>query len=255
MSNHSEAIQILNPRGDSSTPRLIMPSSRLKSLEGKTIGIIKFGTGAGLAEQVYPLLVESLQKRITGVTIKTWPAMVAPEARDARMKEIAASCDAVIVMLAFTGTSSTRTARDAVDLEKLGKPVAFMVTRPFVVNARFTARREGLADLAIASVAVDSLPTTAEVEAMQLGEKGAEDVIHALTTWVASQPEEVTEIKPTIQFNGEDYDAARDNMEKYLLNQGWGDGLPVIPPTEKAVAKMLEGTDLPADHLVGVVEP
>jgi hypothetical protein len=37
--------------------------------------------------------------------------------------------------------------------------------------------------------------------------------------------------------------------------QGWGDGLPVIPPTEDRVQAMLEATPLPPAHVVGVVEP
>ena len=37
--------------------------------------------------------------------------------------------------------------------------------------------------------------------------------------------------------------------------QGWGDGFPVIPPTEQRVQAMLEATPLPPAHVVGVVEP
>jgi hypothetical protein len=37
--------------------------------------------------------------------------------------------------------------------------------------------------------------------------------------------------------------------------QGWGDGLPVIPPTEDRVQAMLEATPLPPQHVVAVVEP
>jgi hypothetical protein len=37
--------------------------------------------------------------------------------------------------------------------------------------------------------------------------------------------------------------------------EGWGDGLPVIPPTEERVQAMLDGTPLRPDHVVGVVEP
>src|SRR5439155_1703812 len=37
--------------------------------------------------------------------------------------------------------------------------------------------------------------------------------------------------------------------------QGWGDGFPVIPPTEERVQAMMEATPLPPSHVVGVVEP
>src|SRR5437667_3760943 len=37
--------------------------------------------------------------------------------------------------------------------------------------------------------------------------------------------------------------------------QGWGDGLPVIPPTEERVQAMLDATSLPPAHVVAVIEP
>src|SRR5574341_781746 len=42
---------------------------------------------------------------------------------------------------------------------------------------------------------------------------------------------------------------------EYVETQGWGDGLPVLPPTEARVQAMLEATPLPPSHVVGVVEP
>jgi hypothetical protein len=37
--------------------------------------------------------------------------------------------------------------------------------------------------------------------------------------------------------------------------KGWTDGLPIIPPTEEAVAEMMTGTDLPPDHVVATIIP
>jgi hypothetical protein len=41
----------------------------------------------------------------------------------------------------------------------------------------------------------------------------------------------------------------------YVEAQGWGDGFPVVPPTEARVQAMLDGTPLAPSHVVGVVEP
>jgi hypothetical protein len=41
----------------------------------------------------------------------------------------------------------------------------------------------------------------------------------------------------------------------FLERQGWGDGFPVIPPTEDRVQAMLDSTPLPPSHVVGIVEP
>jgi hypothetical protein len=40
-----------------------------------------------------------------------------------------------------------------------------------------------------------------------------------------------------------------------MFDRGWTDGLPVVPPTEARVLRMLEGTTRPADDIVAVVPP
>ena len=48
--------------------------------------------------------------------------------------------------------------------------------------------------------------------------------------------------------------SGEDEMEA-LFARGWSDGLPVVPPTEKRVLAMLEGTSRRADETVAVVPP
>lgn len=48
--------------------------------------------------------------------------------------------------------------------------------------------------------------------------------------------------------------AAEDEFEA-TFERGWTDGLPVVPPTEARVVRMLEGTSRPADEVVAVVPP
>ncbi len=255
MQNRKVELTVNNPRGEFETLRMVSPSPRLQNLNGKKIGILKFGTGAGLAEELLPQLEDALRKRVGRIEFREWPAFIAPELREARSKEIAEYSDGIIVLLGFTGTSSARTAREAVDLEKLGKPVAFMVTRPFEANARFIARREGLSDISLAVVPVDSLPLTDEIRELELGEKAADEVIRALTIWTPRPEEETETAERTLTFSGENYETARESMEKYFLQHGWSDGLPLVPPTRDAVNNMLEDVDFPSDHVVGIVEP
>ncbi len=254
MSKSNEELTVCNPRGGLETPAMVSPSPRLQSPGGKKIGVLMFSLW-GLAETLLPQLKDALRKRIEGIEFREWSALMPAESKEARLKEIAEYSDAVIVLLAFTGTSSARTALDAVYLEKLGKPVAFMITRPFQANARFIARREGLSDISLVAVPVDSLPLTDEIMEWELGEKAAADVIKALTQWQPQSEEAGEEAENTLTFSDSDYETAQEGMEKYFLRHGWSDGLPLIPPTRDAVNKMLEGTDLPYDHVIGIVEP
>lgn len=47
---------------------------------------------------------------------------------------------------------------------------------------------------------------------------------------------------------------AEDEMEA-CFDRGWSDGLPVVPPTPVRVMRMLAGTELEADELIGIVPP
>jgi len=48
--------------------------------------------------------------------------------------------------------------------------------------------------------------------------------------------------------------ALEDEMEA-LFDRGWTDGLPVVPPTEARVLRMLDGTNRSADEVIAVVPP
>lgn len=48
--------------------------------------------------------------------------------------------------------------------------------------------------------------------------------------------------------------AMEDEVEA-LYERGWSDGLPLVPPTEERVVRMLAGTTRPADAVVGIVPP
>lgn len=81
-----------------------------------------------------------------------------------------------------------------------------------------------------------------------------DDIIGALTrplTPEEKSPKSVEiEKPPRIIFKGD-----IGEVNRFIYNSGLGDGLPIIPPTEEAVAEMLTGTDLPPDHVVGKLEP
>ncbi|MFC1990891.1 hypothetical protein ACFLU9_01915 [Chloroflexota bacterium] len=52
-----------------------------------------------------------------------------------------------------------------------------------------------------------------------------------------------------------DTDEDIDVINDLMCSREWTDGLPVVPPTEARVWKMIEASGLPADHLVAEVPP
>jgi hypothetical protein len=89
-------------------------------------------------------------------------------------------------------------------------------------------------------------------------EEALPQIIEVLTTEVSSQDTSpALSIKPaTVEnFSGADrYEAAEQFNEAFLSN-GWGDGFPLIPPTEDGVARMLKGTTRSAQDVVTVMTP
>ena len=49
--------------------------------------------------------------------------------------------------------------------------------------------------------------------------------------------------------------AADDDLEEMCHQRGWSDGLPVTPPTDVRVLRMLKGTTRQADEVIGKIPP
>ena len=78
-------------------------------------------------------------------------------------------------------------------------------------------------------------------------------IVEALTKPLTAEeksPKQSTSKPPEIAFKGN-----YEEVNRYFYRNGWTDGLPIVPPTEEAVAEMLTGTDLPADHVVAKIIP
>ncbi len=94
-----------------------------------------------------------------------------------------------------------------------------------------------------------------ECSVMEQIEVGVDDVlgqiIDGLTkplTEEEKSPIKETETMPRIVFKGN-----LEEVNRFFYKRGWGDGLPLIPPTEEAVAEMLTGVDMAPDHLVAKI--
>lgn len=80
------------------------------------------------------------------------------------------------------------------------------------------------------------------------------DIINALTKPLTEE-EKSPKTRPVEKLSRITFKGDIGEVNRFFYQRGWADGLPVIPPTEEAVAEMLTGTDLPADYLVAEMEP
>ena len=141
---------------------------------------------------------------------------------------------------------------DTVAIENLNKPAVALVNKDFVNDARAAALSLGMPEIRIVS---ETVPCECKIkEDIEAGVSTAmSDIVAALTkplTEEEKSPKKKIEEMPRIVFKGS---LAEVNQFFYL--RGWTDGLPIVPPTEEAVAEMLSGTDLPSSHVVGKIPP
>ncbi len=80
-------------------------------------------------------------------------------------------------------------------------------------------------------------------------------VVYGLTKWEPEIKELGIITPPKVTVTGKNYEEAIANLNELFLNKLWGDGLPLLPPTEEQVEWMVTGTDLPRDTLIAKVLP
>jgi hypothetical protein len=56
---------------------------------------------------------------------------------------------------------------------------------------------------------------------------------------------------PIFTVRGDTYERALDKLNYVFLKNLWSDGLPILPPTDERVNRLLSGTDIPRDELLG----
>ncbi|NBR29648.1 MAG: hypothetical protein EBT83_14750, partial [Betaproteobacteria bacterium] len=54
---------------------------------------------------------------------------------------------------------------------------------------------------------------------------------------------------------GLEADGDFDKVNALFMEKGWGDGLPLVPPTAQRVEAMLAYCDRPYDDIIGLVAP
>jgi hypothetical protein len=122
-------------------------------------------------------------------------------------------------------------------------------TDAFTSLARTAAAAEGMPHLAHVTVAhpiggLDPAVVARRADALP------DDVLAALTRDRAPAVATAAEIADRVAAPGD-----LDDFQRFALDRGWGDGLPVLPPTPERVARVLTGWSGARDQLVAALAP
>jgi hypothetical protein len=139
-----------------------------------------------------------------------------------------------------------------VSVEKRNKPTVMLCKDGFLGDARSAASVKAMPQLKIIP---ETIPCECTVmEQVESGvDKVFDDIISALTKPLTA--EELHPVKQPVKTAGIIFKGNFKEINQFFYRRGMGDGLPLVPPTEEAVAEMLTGTDLSPDYLIGKLPP
>lgn len=142
---------------------------------------------------------------------------------------------------------------DAISIEDLHRPTVLLVNEGFVIDGRSAASNKGMPPVRLIP---ETVPCECNVkeEADEGIRRAFPGIIEGLTRPLSAEEESPVrkerEAPSRIAFKG-----PIQEFNRFFYKRGWGDGLPLLPPTEEAVREMLSGTDLPPHHVVAELEP
>ena len=250
---------VLSPVGPSSI-RKIGQVPRLETLDGKTIAIVG---GSFMASVTHPELRRLIQQHYKGTKVLVlseigsagpWPGpgVVRSQKDDFVRKLREFKVDAVISGNGGCGLCTPKEMGSCIAAEYAGLPSVMIAAPGFSEQAKRAAR---IAGVPVPRVAVypgafsahtrdELLKNTREVLWPQ--------IVKALTTPLsADEAAAEKEIPPGgIVLTGN-----FDEVNWHFTQNGWTDGLPIVPPTPERVNEFLKYTDLGPDAVIAAIPP
>ncbi len=149
----------------------------------------------------------------------------------------------------------------SVRIEKTGKPVIYVVTDNFILDAKSAAEDTGMPRLRMITVPADEYYkrrySEEDVKPVALAAIGGliDGLTRPLSAEEASTKPKQTQDAGTIKFTAATYAEALEKFNQTFLDNHWGSGLPLVPPTAERVNWMLTGTTRSPGEVIGTVEP
>jgi hypothetical protein len=237
----------------------IAPAPRLDTLDGKTVALVG---GSFMANVTHPelkrlLLAEYptakvlLLNEIGSAGPYPRPGVVRREKDEFQRKLRAFGVDAVVSGNGGCGLCTPKETGSCIAAEVLGIPSAMIAAPGFVTQAKSTAAAAGLAELRVAEYPGAFASHTRE-ELLENTRKVLWPQVKAALTTPAPAAADGAEADTE---GGALITGTFAEIQRIFLDSGWTDGLPIVPPTEEAVAEFLLFTDRGADDSLGAIPP
>lgn len=237
---------------------------RVSSLHGKTIGLFAH------FKQHSPILLELIRDALAErfpdarFSLLQYPRdtteIINDPAFDKKLKDWLGGMDVVVSALGDAGSCTLFLAYNTAYIEKLGKPAVLIANKHYVETAKRGVRIRNVPALRIVSSEMGDLSTQPKLDEETVNKlirptvgPVIDPIIHALTSPLS--PEEETSKPTEDNFSDAVFTGTLEEINKTFYQNGWTNGMPIMPPTRELVEEMLTGTDLPRDHVVARIPP
>jgi hypothetical protein len=145
----------------------------------------------------------------------------------------------------------------AIALEQKGIPTVTLYNERHEKRFMGTVLQMGYVDYPAMNFAEFDAFTSEGIKA--LAPEAFQFLIRGLTTWkpehMKSAGDRWVPIENEFDYSASSYEEAVDQFNHSFLKMGWGDGLPLVPPTRKRVDALLKGTPLSPSIVIGTWGP
>ena len=145
-----------------------------------------------------------------------------------------------------------------VRLEELGIPGVLAIARGFEDDANTAADVNGMPVLRLVVIPGYIWGRQPREAKKPLAEAHFDELLEALIRPLSTEekkPEQKKERLESIEVVAESEEAAFEKFNQVFLDNRWGDGLPLVPPTAERVKWMLSGTSRSPGEVIGKVAP
>lgn len=253
---HRATVEVVNPTADKLESTATPLAPRLDTLDGKVLGLLS--NSKPNAEIALRAVAEKIKERYPDLKIRLYPGSIRFD--PTLLRQAIEESDALVGATADCGACTSWLIHDGAQAEKAGVPQVTIVAKGFERDTDTSAKVFGVPGLKYVVVPRVFTALTAE-QATEQTLPVAEDIVKALTTSPGSaetaprEEEPETEWQETFTFDGADAAEAVEAFNTYYLEQDFGDGLPLHPPTRAKVETIVEAQARPRDELILTVPP
>ena len=236
---------VRDPRG-TRPPQALWPlAPRPPTLDGATVWLLRsWAEGSGL-EPALDAIERRLRSRFPGVRVVQAAKRTAYSLDDPMWwDEIAGAADAFVYAAAPSASTTHYAVHYTGALERRGRPGVVLTYETLADDARHSVANGGAAVRWVAAPYPLGVADNAVLEAL------ADRAIDALTRPPQGETELQRGVRPAVAPPRIGFEGTFEAVQAHFADCGASDGMPVAPPTEAAVARMLQGCNLPPDTVV-----